>query len=80
MSMKKVLFLFLLASVMSACSNAPVKFPEEKGTACMQRIQMPGSKPDQIECYPARVYLDPTRFHHLNQYQQDNLPPIPDLP
>lgn len=82
MCMKNITFLFLSASMLllNACSSAPAKFSEEKGTACMERITMPGTTPDRVECYPARVYLDPTRFHHMNEYQKNHMPPMPDLP
>lgn len=36
-------------------------------------------KDDSFEkrCYPARLYLDPTRFHRLNDYQKDHMPEMP---
>lgn len=77
--MKKIALSLLSLAFLSACSSTPAKFSEEKGTACMDRMVMAGSKPDQVTCYPVRTFLDPTRFHKLSEWQKNNMPSMPDL-
>jgi hypothetical protein len=73
--MKKSLLLLSLLILASCASHSPL--PEEKGTVC---INPPKEGETVARCYPARLYLDPTRFHYLRPWQQNSLGEMPDLP
>jgi len=79
---RNIFGLIVLSIILSACSSyPPLKLPEEKGTACLDRISMSRpSEPDQVMCFPSRVYADPVRFHRIRENERERLPGLPDLP
>lgn len=78
---RNIFGLIIVSVILSACSSSPLKLPEEKGTACLDRISMPGSATlDQVKCFPARAYADPVRFHRIRENERERLPDMPELP
>lgn len=72
--MKKAFLTLLLLFVASCASKS--KLPEEKGTLCIPRQ----AGQELSECYPVRLYTDPTRFHYLRPWQERSLGEMPSLP
>lgn len=73
--MKKTLIgLLFLSSLLTACAGAPVQYPDEMGTKCLQLTEA-DEKDKEHTCLRMQSFRDAQKWHRVRDWQEwGNMP------